>query len=253
MYIGRLIILIMIFLVLVSGGAYFWWYKTTNPALDKVQTEVKGEILNINFDSNSKRLEVIALDVDKILVYVNGVIAEQEVELKLGDMTKVSGNNEIEDLWALNIPAEPMIISKLWANAYDKDGLLLDQKVFPKEGVELLSNLFWPQGDTQDYDLKVGQSFAVPDYDTTIKLIDIPQDSRCPLEVKCIQVGATTVDLEVTTGGKTQIFSLKSDEGQRSIGDKYSLSIKTVTPDKIEGQTLSIADYIITLTVFKEL
>ncbi len=253
MYVGRLIILIMIFLILVSGGGYFWWYKTANPALDEIETEVKGEILNINFDSNSKRLEVTAREVNEIVIFGNKILIEQESEFKLGNMTKVSGNNDKEDLWVLNIPTEPIMISKLWAIAYNKDGLLLDQKVFPSEGAELLSNLFWPQGDAKDYDLKVGQSFAIPDYDTTIKLIDIPQDSRCPLTVECIQAGATTVDLEVTTGGKTQIFSLKSDEGQRNLGEKYSLSIKTVTPEKMEGQTLSIADYMITFTVSKGL
>ncbi|MEX0910417.1 MAG: hypothetical protein WDZ73_01545 [Candidatus Paceibacterota bacterium] len=233
----------MIFLVLVCGGAYFWWYKTTNPALDNIgEAEIKREILNINFNSNLKRLEVEAVKVDKVSIFGS----REGVEVKVGDLVK-----EAENLWYLELPIEPIAISKVWAIAYDEEGLIVEQKVFASEGLDLLKNLFWPEKDAVDYELKVGQSFSVSDDNVTIKLIDIPQDNRCPIGVECVLAGAATVDLEITAHDKTQIFSLKSDEGQRNIGGDYLLSIKTVAPDRQEGQTLSIIDYDITFTVSK--
>lgn len=97
-----------------------------------------------------------------------------------------------------------------------------------------------------DITLAVGEKEAFRDLNITFNTFI--QDSRCPIDVQCIQAGA--VNINVTLSDKTQTITknFPSDEIPETFG-MYKISIVDVMPRRMSKQEINPKDYIVTFHV----
>ena len=83
--------------------------------------------------------------------------------------------------------------------------------------------------------------------DISIRPLSIEEDSRCPNDVQCIQVGTVRVRVEVASGMGTSTSILKL--GQVFTTEAQSVTLKIVMPDKNSKVMIADADYRLTFNV----
>ena len=72
-------------------------------------------------------------------------------------------------------------------------------------------------------DIAIHQKVKIPNSNTYLEFINIQEDSRCPPDVNCIWQGIAIVDINLTTGSKTESFQLASmDFPQKNATQSYS-------------------------------
>lgn len=84
----------------------------------------------------------------------------------------------------------------------------------------------------------------------SITLNKLVQDSRCPMDVQCIQAGSVTVSVTLSDGTKTETKNFSSDKEPQTFG-VYKIYIKNVEPLKDSKKETTTADYKITFNVEK--
>ncbi len=231
-------------------GVSFWWYQTTSPN-SSAEEKVEDAILSLNFEVTDQSFvaRTDGNDIVKIIIKASQNTDTASSSVTIGNMN-IDPNQIVvggEKLWSYKISGEPISgINNIFIVALDTKGQELDNMNWNISGEVEMSEVLWPVSDSKEYDLVVGEFFTFEELE--VKLIDVPQDSRCPEGAECIQVGYVTTDLEISLSNKTQILSLKSIDGERRIGDYY-INISKVLPDKKEGVTLSIGDYKISFLV----
>lgn len=110
----------------------------------------------------------------------------------------------------------------------------------PKQDVEI--------GETKDMTLGVGETGSFGDIKVTFN--EFVQDSRCPVDVQCIQAGAVTVNVTYDVGGTKKTLNMPSDEvPQEYMG--YEISIIGVKPDRKSQVEIPPKNYVITFKVEK--
>lgn len=82
----------------------------------------------------------------------------------------------------------------------------------------------------------------------TFTLNSFVQDSRCPIDVRCIQAGAVTVNVTARQNGQVQTQNFASDEVPHQFG-QYKVSITDIKPDRKSGQELTQQQYRITFRI----
>lgn len=101
---------------------------------------------------------------------------------------------------------------------------------------------------SQDVTVSIGEKKTV---DTlSITLNKFVQDSRCPIDVTCIQAGAVTVNVTMTDGVKTETKNFPSDEAPQTFG-AYKVSIVGIEPARESTKVIADKDYKITFRVEK--
>jgi len=80
----------------------------------------------------------------------------------------------------------------------------------------------------------------------TIGILDLVSDSRCPVDVQCIQAGTVSVRVSIGSFNKDFTFTL----GQPQVVSNATVTLASVAPaQKYAKQTLSPSDYRFTFTV----
>lgn len=250
MYIGRLIIAITIFLLVILLGASFWWYQTTAPSNSSNEDKIEDAILSLDFEATDQLFiaKTSGDNIAKIMVKA-GQNSGATSSVVIGNMNIDSSQPVLADekSWSYKIPAEPISgISNVFIVGLDKNNQEIDIMNWDVSGVVEVSEILWPISASKEYDLAIGEVFNFEELE--VKLIDVPQDSRCPINVECVHAGYVTADLEISLSNKTQILSLKSIDGKRRIGDYY-INISKISPNKKDGVTLSISDYLVSFLV----
>lgn len=95
--------------------------------------------------------------------------------------------------------------------------------------------------------LRVGETEVVNDF-LSLTLNSLVQDSRCPVDVTCIQAGAVTVNATIKNPAKSETRNFSSDEVTH-LFDEYSISISDVTSPRKANQEIDPEDYEITFRV----
>lgn len=107
----------------------------------------------------------------------------------------------------------------------------------------------------QTFSLQGGQTARITAEDLTISFDRLVQDSRCPSDVQCIRAGDVTLGLTVSKASTTQTLELTAGAAESASSAKfgdYSLKLTEVRPtSKTSTQTLTVADYTISLNVSK--
>lgn len=109
-------------------------------------------------------------------------------------------------------------------------------------------SVMFKKAEAKEVTLAIGQegSFDL----LSITLNKLVQDSRCPIDVQCIQAGSITVSATLSDGVKTETKDFSSDTEPQVFGT-YKIYIKSVEPTKESKKEITSADYKITFNVEK--
>ncbi|MBR8833728.1 MAG: hypothetical protein DSM106950_06730 [Stigonema ocellatum SAG 48.90 = DSM 106950] len=107
--------------------------------------------------------------------------------------------------------------------------------------------------DTQ-FKLKYGQIALISSEKLRIKFLNVTNDSRCPIDVQCIQAGQVTIELEIFKNNRSiGTLSLTSNAGREDLAigyvDGYSIKLVRVDPLPRTTKPIDISDYVATLIV----
>lgn len=104
--------------------------------------------------------------------------------------------------------------------------------------------------------LKYGNTAYLPSENIEIKFSKVIQDSRCPSNVTCIWQGQVIIELDIIKNGK-QVSTLMltlipgSDALPIQFLDKYTVTLKEVSPYPQSEQMIALKDYIVKIVVSK--
>ncbi len=94
--------------------------------------------------------------------------------------------------------------------------------------------------------LKVGETKTAGSLSLTLN--SFVQDSRCPIDVTCIQAGAVTVNVTMNDGVNTETRNFPSDEAPYVFG-AHTISISDIAPPRKANQEIPPGEYVITFQV----
>lgn len=97
-------------------------------------------------------------------------------------------------------------------------------------------------------EIGIGQTKNINGVDITFnKLV---QDSRCPVDVQCIQAGAVTANVTFKVGNEIKTFNMPSDEVPQQFAG-YKISIEEVKPARMSNTEPEANSYRITFKVMR--
>lgn len=118
------------------------------------------------------------------------------------------------------------------------------------EGITLsidhLEELSGDAGDPTLGEVGVGKSIFING--VRITLNKIIQDSRCPIDVQCIQAGWVTANVTLQSDTDKETIDMSSNTVPVAF-DSYKISIENVKPLRTSGSTLDLGSYLITFRV----
>ncbi len=97
-----------------------------------------------------------------------------------------------------------------------------------------------------DVTLSVGDSKEA--IGLSIKVNSLVQDSRCPIDVQCIQAGSATVNVTFKTGSEESTMSVIAGSGVFTFGG-YNITFTDVTPAPKSTVHINSEDYLFTFHV----
>ncbi|MDO8664235.1 MAG: hypothetical protein Q7K44_01640 [Candidatus Liptonbacteria bacterium] len=103
--------------------------------------------------------------------------------------------------------------------------------------------------DTGDVTLAMGQSGTFQNLKVTLNTLT--QDSRCPIDVVCIQAGSVNVNVTLSDGSNTLTKNISSSGAGELFGG-YSVSITKVDPPRVSKKEILSADYRVTFHIEKQ-
>jgi len=85
--------------------------------------------------------------------------------------------------------------------------------------------------------------------DLSIKALSVVEDSRCPIDVQCIQAGTVRVNLQIVSvaGTSTQTIQL----GKAITTETEKITFVSVTPDKKSTTSITSSNYVFVFDVIK--
>jgi len=99
-----------------------------------------------------------------------------------------------------------------------------------------------------DITLGVGEKGTVGTLSVTFNAF--VQDSRCPVDVECIQAGAVNINVTFTSGNTTVTKNMPSDEVPQQFAG-YHISIVNIAPDRHSREEIPPNAYRITFHIAK--
>ena len=99
-------------------------------------------------------------------------------------------------------------------------------------------------------DITLGVGEKVQTEGLSITLNSLVQDSRCPIDVQCIQAGAVNTNVTLTDSTHTVTKNFPSDGVPETFGD-YKISIINIAPPRMSGREVAQNEYKITFHIEK--
>jgi hypothetical protein len=168
--------------------------------------------------------------------------------LLLGNETKSPKNF---NFWFLEIPETPMSLSRVYAKGFDRDGNLVATSDLTLNATSSVYEALWMDIFREEMSLNIGESGEVLGF--TIKLINITEDSRCPIDVQCIQAGRVVVTVDIT-GKDKKVTRTSIGTDKLYTYDGYFIEVSSVKPENKKSDTkIDDGDYEVMLTFSKDL
>lgn len=101
---------------------------------------------------------------------------------------------------------------------------------------------------SSDITLGIGQTGTFGNFKITLN--SFVQDSRCPIDVQCIQAGAVNVNVTFMSGPHSETKNMPSDEVPQQF-DEYHISIVKVAPSRESHRVIDPSAYFITFHITK--
>jgi len=110
-----------------------------------------------------------------------------------------------------------------------------------------------PEPFTSQASASVNQVTLDPDMTAEVSGLSVRfntliQDSRCPMDVQCIEAGAVTTNITLEFDGKSKTINLPSDEVPHEY-EGYKVSIVAVSPDARSTVSIKPNEYKVTFKV----
>lgn len=102
------------------------------------------------------------------------------------------------------------------------------------------------QATSTDATLAIGQTATFRDLSLTLN--SLVQDSRCPIDVECIQAGTANFNVTLASGGQTETRNMLSSEAPYRFGI-YTISIVNTDPARESKKEISPDAYRITFHI----
>ncbi len=99
----------------------------------------------------------------------------------------------------------------------------------------------------------MGEEKVLPNSKLKIKFVAVPEDSRCPINVRCVWIGNARVQLKVnnkTVNLDTQDMPERKYARIQSV-DGYQYSLENLQPNKTTSNEIQPGEYVIQLRVEK--
>ena len=109
------------------------------------------------------------------------------------------------------------------------------------------------EGGPRQVELRVGGETTLPDSKIKIKFLSVDDDSRCPQGVNCVWAGSVGVQL-LRSAPRSQEERVKLNTAVEPRVVTYrghTFEITSVSPPRVEGQTINPQDYAVTLAVLR--
>jgi hypothetical protein len=101
-----------------------------------------------------------------------------------------------------------------------------------------------------DFTLREGQVLAVEDAGVRLRLLAVPEDSRCAQDVVCVWSGNAVVQLEVRADNVMDTLALNTHVGAKEgIVGGYLIKLVGLTPAPLSSKPIAQSDYRATLRV----
>lgn len=99
----------------------------------------------------------------------------------------------------------------------------------------------------ETFTLRVDESARVDVCDFTIRVIDVRNDSRCPVDATCVWAGDAAIELEITARGRSEriVRSLADDAASGAC----AIRIAGLSPQPRQGHAIDRDDYRVALIV----
>lgn len=104
------------------------------------------------------------------------------------------------------------------------------------------------------FTMSINDTVKIDSLDLAITFLDVPEDSRCPLDVVCVWEGRGVVELEIIHGTKRDIRNLKIPDGEGGylLQDGYKMELTDLQPYPQAGKTIEHSDYRATIITTKQ-
>jgi hypothetical protein len=98
--------------------------------------------------------------------------------------------------------------------------------------------------------MAIGQTIAVPDTSLSLTFVGVSSDSRCPVDVVCIQLGEAVLELDALAGAGTSRFKLSTTGSARVAQvSGHRIELSSVQPDRLASRPIDPGDYRVTVHV----
>lgn len=104
---------------------------------------------------------------------------------------------------------------------------------------------------SQEFTLKLGERASIDNANLVIRFIDVIEDSRCPINARCIWEGNGKISLEMQKpdAEKVTVRVNTSLQPQTAVYDAYEILFKQLRPEPVAGSEIKPEDYRATLLV----
>jgi hypothetical protein len=101
----------------------------------------------------------------------------------------------------------------------------------------------------EPFPLTFSRSAKVEHSSTRVRFVAVPEDSRCPTGVQCVQAGRARVRLEVTNGRTAPVWIELGTNPETSLASAGGVTweLQAVEPYPAAGRERRPADYVLTL------
>lgn len=102
----------------------------------------------------------------------------------------------------------------------------------------------------EEFDLRVNDTAFIIDTDLSVRVDGVPDDSRCPIDVRCPWAGNARVWLTIRDGSRRDSTGVNSTlEPHAATRFGYTVQLVDVRPPRVAGQEVRPSDYVIRLVV----
>jgi hypothetical protein len=100
------------------------------------------------------------------------------------------------------------------------------------------------------FDIRVGETTYIAETRLSIRVIGVPEDSRCPRDAVCVWAGNARVSLALRDGSSTDDVDLNSTVEPRAVTRwDYTVELVDVKPVPVTGEAIRREEYVIRLVV----
>ncbi len=240
---------IVVAIIIVIVGVRY--YSSHKQGIDNFFVSKEAKIESLGIENRSFVVRGQHLSNVEVWVIPAGTDITENDHLRLGSMMLA---NEVGDaeVWKADIPDEPLLITSVYAKGFS-DAKEVGRATLSVVGATDVYNALWgsvvkpPQ--VKDLVLGVGQSGEFQGLMLTFT--KVTQDSRCPVDVQCIQAGSLKVSLNAKIAGVTTALTLGSPTPIVASLNGYRITMGEITPEKKQGMSMQNTAYRIHFLVEK--